>query len=107
MNNCNIKITLSTSRYMLNHFKKYQLPNKKKQEEAIQVKILKEYVGKVRHNSTTLQKDRKSNSALNTPEIICYSTQHNLSNKRQFDPSSIFSPYPEFYNSKLHEVSFI
>jgi len=70
MNNYNIKITLSTSRYMLNHFKKYQLPNQKKQEDVIQVKILKEYVGKVRHDSTILLKDRKSNFVLNTPVML-------------------------------------
>jgi len=62
---------------------------------------------KVRHNSTTLLKDRKPNSALNTLEIIHYSNKYNLSSTRQFNPFFIFSPYLEFYNFKLYEVSFV
>ena len=62
---------------------------------------------KVRHGSTTLLKDIKPNSTFNTSEIIRYSTQHNMSSTRQFDPSFIFSPYLEFYNFKLHEVGFV
>jgi hypothetical protein len=64
-------------------------------------------LGKVRHGYTMLLKDRKLNFALNTLEIIRYSTQHNLSSRRQFGSSSIFSPYLELYNYKLREVNFV
>jgi hypothetical protein len=50
-------------------------------------------------------KGKKPSFIINALKITNYSTLYNMSNKIQFDLSSVFNPYMKFCNFKLSKVN--